>query len=320
MRRTPLGRPGQELWAFYRYQEALRRPSSAALLRQIREAMTLPPLPVQRRIKGSVWAVGVVKNEADIIGAVVEHLFRQGVTAALIADNGSSDSTPEVLARLASDYPVYVARDLEPGKYQGPKITLLANAVRRAGADWIVPFDADEFWFAHQGTLAGFLRDCRADIVEASIHNLYPVEGVPFGEGQWLLEKNPHSEVKVVFRSHRYAVMTSEGNHKVRRPGRSISGLRVMHVPWRSYDQFRRKSIQGREARSRTSQPQYIGSHLRYLGGLSEEEAQEVWRGILRWDTTDKIFWHPHGPAERVDPNEWSTWDPEGVLAPAQDL
>ena len=74
----------------------------------------------------------------------------------LIADNGSTDETPLLLAELAKRYRVHVALDREAGHYQGVKMTILSDWARRAGADWIVPFDADEFWFAPEGTLGDF--------------------------------------------------------------------------------------------------------------------------------------------------------------------
>jgi hypothetical protein len=318
MKRTPFGLLVQELQAFHRVQDERRDPVRSALTRQIKETMSLPSLPARRTVKGSVWAVSVVKNEADIIVPVVEHLLRQGVDGILIADNGSSDDTPLLLARLASNHSLYVAQDREPGHFQGYKMDLLCDAARRAGADWLVPFDADEFWFAPVGTLADFFRSCRAHKVSASVYNLYPAEGVAFGEGQWLLERHPHTSKKCAFRSHRYARLY-EGNHWVRRPGWATDGLRVLHVPWRSYDQFRRKGVQGLESLSHTYFPSGVGGHWRHLGSMSEERAREAWQSILCGREVEELCWSPRGPAERVDPKNWSVWDPGGVLAPAED-
>ena len=313
VKKTPIGRLGQELLAFRRARAKQRDPIDSALVRRVTEAMSLPALPSRRRARGSVWAVGTVKNEADIIGRVVEHLFRQGVEGVLIADNGSTDDTPSVLTRLASIGPLHIARDREPGHLQGGKMNVLCDCARRAGADWIVPFDADEFWFATAGSLRDFFRSCRADVVRAYMHNLFPVPDVAFGEGPWFLETEPHRLPKWAFRSHRYSHL-SEGNHRVRRPGWSTTGLRVLHVPWRSYDQFRRKGLQGLQSLSHTQLPATVGDHWRYLGGLSEEAAREAWNNILEGHAVEGIVWSPGGPTQQVDPSGWLTWDPDNVL------
>ena len=275
--------------------------------------MDLPSVRPSRRVKGSVWAVSVVKNEADVIVPVVENMFRQGVNGVLIADNGSTDDTQAQLRLLAERYPVHLAFDHEVAHFQGPKMDLLCDWARRAGADWIVPFDADEFWFAPDATIADYLRACNANIVKAAMHNLYPVAQIQFGQGAWRLDVTPHRLVKVAFRSHRWATL-AEGSHRVDRPGPSSSGLRVLHVPWRSYEQFRSKGRQGSEAILGTGYDPVIGSHWRTLGALGDEASRETWDRIVRGLPVDGICWSPGGPFQLVDSSQWRTWDPDHVL------
>ena len=279
------------------------------------------------RARGSFWGVSLVKNEGDIIVPVVEHLFRQGAGGILVADNDSTDDTRSLLVSLARRYPLYVAQDHEPGHYQGIKMDRLCDWVRRAGADWIIPFDADEFWFGPQGTLSQYFRRCRANIAKAQIHSLYPIPGVQFRQGPWRLEVPPHPVLtKVAFRSCRYSLL-AEGNHMVRRmspsrsglrinrPGQLASGLRILHVPWRSYEQFRRKGLQGMEALSRTGFDAEIGYHWRALGALNGEAARATWNAILSGERVDDVGWSPGAPFRLVDPSEWRVWDPDGILA-----
>ena len=79
----------------------------------------------------------MVKNEADIIEHTVRHLLSQGVDHVLVADNLSTDSTADVLASLSAELPIHVAKDRDPAHYQALKMGLLADAARRAGADWV---------------------------------------------------------------------------------------------------------------------------------------------------------------------------------------
>lgn len=285
----------------------------AALAARIRGSMDLPKLPTSSRIPGSLWAVGLVKNEADIVLPVIEHFIGQGVQGVLVADNGSSDETLQILHHLASKYPVHIALDGEAAHLQALKMDFLCSQAMNAGADWIVPFDADEFWFAPDMSLADYLSRSNADIVQASIHNLFPVPDVEFGQDPWRLEVNPHEQVKVAFRSHPHARL-AEGNHAVRRPGVEARGLRVVHVPWRSYEQFRRKTLQGRDALMRAGLATEIGSHWRRLGSLEEADARRTWKAIVDGFPVEDSCWSPGGPAVVVNPLGWQTWDPDRVV------
>lgn len=307
------GRLNQEYWAWRSSVALSWHPGRFAQVRRVRGAIELPRVPRRRRKKGSIWAVTMVKNEADIIVPVVEHLFRQGVDGVLVADNLSSDETPALLARLAEQYPVHVAVDREEAFVQDVKMTFLSHWARRAGADWIIPFDADEFWFAPGSTLADYLRDCGADVVSAAMHNLFPVAGIGFGQGPWRLETSPHELQKVAFRSHRHALLRN-GNHSVLRPGSASTGLRIAHVPWRSYEHFRRRGQEGSQALSLAGLDPSTGTQWRTVASYRDEQAREVWARILAGEAVEGICWSPGGPVRLVDPLPWPTWDPDGVL------
>ena len=145
------------------------------------------------------------------------------------------------------------------------------------------------------------------------MHNLYPVSGVPFKQGPWRLETQPHEYQKVAFRSHRHAIL-ADGNHDVQRPGRWSAGPRIVHVPWRSEDQFRRKTVGGAEALSRTTLDADVGWHWRNLGSLDDQAAKQVWKRIVRGEAVEGIGWSPGAPAQLVDPLAWKVSDPDGLL------
>ncbi len=268
------------------------------------------PQPAANVRPGALWAVTMVRNEADIIERTIRHFVAQGVEAILVSDNGSTDETPEILERLAREFPVFVARDEEPAYYQAVKMTLLADWARQQGAGWIIPFDADELWFAPDGTLAEWLAAQPHDVVVARIHNLFPGRR----PGEWALDVTPHLYPKVAFRALEGARL-STGNHEVLRRGSRGSGLRIAHIPWRSYPQFAGKLRHGALALALTDLGQEIGEHWRAAGTLAEERLQELWDDIRHGQPAPSLGWSPAGRTVAVDVAQWRTWDPDEVLA-----
>ncbi|PAK60721.1 glycosyl transferase family 2, partial [Staphylococcus capitis] len=91
-----------------------------------------------------------------------------------VVDNGSDDGTFELLQRLSRELPLSVGRDREPAYYQSEKMPYLAHRAQRAGATWVVPFDADEFWFGVEGMLAEVLTTSKNTVEISQLYNLFP--------------------------------------------------------------------------------------------------------------------------------------------------
>ncbi len=94
-----------------------------------------------------IVAITMVKNEIDIIEAMVRH------TAAVadhvvVLDHASADGTRDVLTSLRSEgLPISIIEESSPAKRQGEWMTRLLHdhALDRHAADWVLPLDADEF-------------------------------------------------------------------------------------------------------------------------------------------------------------------------------
>lgn len=90
-------------------------------------------------------AVGMVRNEADIIEAFVRHTLGF-VDELWLVDHLSTDATPSILDRLqAEGLPLKVTRHSENAQSQEILTSRLGQQAFAAGADWVVPLDCDEF-------------------------------------------------------------------------------------------------------------------------------------------------------------------------------
>jgi len=263
----------------------------------------LDPLPDGLRSVGGVWAVGIVRDEADIVETVIRNLLAQGVERVVIADNLSTDDTASILEALADSFPVTVLSDRLAAHYQAEKTTLLARAAAGAGAGWVLPFDADEVWTAPGTTVADWLAGCDADVVQVPVFNHVPTAGDDQGEPdpvrrlRWR-KAEPNRLHKVVFRADPRARL-HHGNHGVDRRGGRRRGLEIRHFPYRSEDQFLRKVRQGSAALAATDLTDEVGKHWRGLGAGDDQTLHAAWRTLVDTHNVASEWWVPrHGLVE----------------------
>lgn len=314
---SPRAQLGQLSWAAREYASRERLRRQALVVR----GMQLPDLRRRRRRTGEVWGVAMVRDELDVIGATLDHLFSQGVDRVLVVDNGSVDGTRELLEqRSHEDERVMVGMDPVVPYFQAEKMTWLANRAWRAGADWVVPFDADEWWFADTGLLAAHLRSRPESVLYADLHHMVPREPDPASlvRAEFVLDATPGQVGKVAFRSHPLA-RVERGNHAVSRVGRTGSSLRIAHAIYRGPGQVLRKVRQGTHAAELTGDDiAELTPHWARASGHGDDEVTAMWNAISRGEPEPRLGFPAVGPMVHVRPGTWSTWDPDGVLAGAQ--
>ena len=215
-------------------------------------------------------AVLTVKNEADIIGANLTHLYTEGVANIYIADGMSTDGTRDVLA----GFPCKVYDDDSPIHRQPYWSTRLAQEAYDDGCDWVLAVDADEFWYAPSGRL----------IVEELA--TVPDHVVKVYAPMWqhldydYREPDPKPLPKVAFRAGD-GVWVANGNHEAATTGASSVGLlAIREIQYRGFEHFCRK-IEERCATLDPSLPSYEGTHHTQYRDWSKEQLEPVWEKLV---------------------------------------
>lgn len=305
---------GQMSWALREYG----RPRRWVEQWRSNRGITLPelPAPPARARRDEVWGIAMVRDEADIIGLTVQHLLDQGLDHVLVVDNRSQDATPRILADISARDPrLHVGRDDEPRYYQAEKMTYLAHVARRCGARWVVPFDADEFWFARDEPLAEFLRrQDTATVVHAAWHSMVPSGDGPLDAGtEYLLDATPTFPGKVAARTHPLLVL-GVGNHSAARVGAHVHGIHIAHAVYRSKVQVARKVRQGAAAAVAAGKTGNIAPHWRRASGLDDDAIAAIWSTLQSGHPVPLLDHQAAGPMVPVRPARWSTWDPHDLL------
>lgn len=204
-----------------------------------------------------VVLVTVVRNEDDILESMLAYHLNAGVDHVLATDHRSTDGTAEILRQFERDGVLTSVREDRPTISQGEVTTAMARtAAVQLGADWVVPADADEFWWSREGPLRDVLTSLPARYTV--VHGLWrhfvlrPDDDRPFHERMTLrcrptpdLESVYQRQVKVALRADPDAVVESGNHGLVTRPaGQTLRGwypLEVLHFPLRSRAQLERK-------------------------------------------------------------------------------
>jgi hypothetical protein len=264
----------------------------------VKANLRLPDTPTS----AGVWAITVVRDEADVVGVAIDHLLKQGVSHVLAIDHLSSDETTQVMAQHGDVVTVVPYR--HAAFAQGTLMTALARHAARHGAEWIVPFDADEIWWTCDGRpLAEHLLARTDDVARAMCWNYLPTASDSADESPVCRlthrdEKPAEAWSKVAFRSHA-RVTVEEGNHGVSPERRIGSGLVIAHYPYRSRDQFIRKALQGNAGLSAARQPSNLGTNWRELGVFDATQLGQIWDDFVVTHQLPYDLWHAPGVLTR---------------------
>lgn len=237
----------------------------------------------------SVAAVLLVKDEADILPRQLRHLLGH-VDEVILWDNLSSDGSSDVMQDFAREHSDVVSYkvDSDPRHYQSRKMTALALEAFEKGHRWVLPIDPDEIWYAPEGrTLRDWLDGVgrETQFVKAAIYNHVataldnPKDLDPVDRIRW--RQRVHLDIrwgKVACRC-RPDLRISNGNHDANTSGVGTVGygLTIRHFPYRSAEQFVRKSLSCYHGLLQaTQETEGTGAHVRAYGKMIEEHGVEA--------------------------------------------
>jgi hypothetical protein len=254
-----------------------------------------------------IVATLLVRDEAEIVAACVEHLLGHGVDRIVATDNGSEDATRAILAR----YPEVAEVLDEPGR-DYDQAAWLTRMARRAhalwpGAAWVVHADADEFYLGLPSLLA-LPGDCAAACL-SRYRDFLPAEAAGPGPFERALYRDylagnvmlsgplPSADPAALAPWERPALHAFRLAHRpapdiyVGQGAHFVSGLsgrwaqahfvHVDHYPVRHRAHFERKARQGGEAYARYKGPAADGWHWRaWHAALPEGRAAEAYAAL----------------------------------------
>ena len=227
-----------------------------------------------------IVAVCTAYHETDIIDMTVKHLLAEGIDDVYVECPTGDEET----ATAAAEAGAHVRLEYEQYHDQPMTINHLAW---EAEADWILPFDADEFFYSPLRNQT--IRETLADLPDTvSTINVPKYQQHDW----WWGEPYPTGASKVVYRWSP-EMKIGPGNHTVTGadPNSLIlnNGLLLRELQYRSFEHFKRKV----EERSRTIDPSFgpeMGWHIRQHAGKSEAALQQAY---LELTDPTKTIWAP---------------------------
>ncbi len=268
----------------------------------------------------NVIAVACVRDEFDVIEAFVRHNLAYA-NRLIVLDNGSSDGTRDVLDALQGEgLPLDVLSDPSPGKQLSKRMTMLMrdHAVRRHGADWVLPLDADEFvTVAGDGPLVpegasvdqplrltwlSYLPDVSDD----------PAEVNPVVRIRHRLMDEPEQRVIKVFVPGKLAgcagAVLEPGNHEFSLAGRVCPSAPhdracLAHFPVRSRGQFVAKTVIGnlQNLVMAFHDPRW-GAHHRTYYDLLQRDPHAFSSDFASWLRTHHVYQFCRGRSAMPEP------------------
>lgn len=212
-----------------------------------------------------IAAVSTMRWEADRVKLVVDHLRAQGVDEFYISveydDMETSIAAGEAGARVLH---------VEPPFRQDHETTRLARTAVDCGADWVIPFDADEYWCGNGTSIRAALAD-----VPPNFMSVYAPMYLHIDRDHRLPHPKPLGKVAVRAAPN---ITYAWGAHSSTREGPICAGpLVIRELQYESFEHMREKAEKTRELFAQGHVDPLHGVHLQRLAALTDDELLHEW-------------------------------------------
>ena len=257
-----------------------------------------------------IAAVATTYNEQDLISKTISHLLGNGVDRIWCAD-ASTDATRLLLAQFPQ---VTIIDDNYAYHSQPHWIEALTQSAREENAEWVIPFDADEFWYAQDGRT---IKEALADLPDSTAVCV----AAPFQHVDFEHREPDHAAMsKMMFRPTP-GITIANGNHNLGGYDGDLNfeTLAIREVMFRSLGHMVEKSAL-RVERLDPSLPDGDGQHQKDIhamdaaGQAREWEARKAraavldpipYRGVKVCETCFEISGPGHESYPCVDRRKW---------------
>ena len=233
----------------------------------------------------------VVRDEADVVDAQIAYHLNAGVDCVIATDHDSRDGTTEILQRYEREGYLHLIRERGEVVETQWRTRMARLAATEHGADWVINTDADEFWMPRRGTLKEVFTAIpeRVGVVWAlSCHFVpRPDDGTFFAEHMTvrLSAEAALNDPTSPYRPHAKAahradpdVVVRFGSHRVETrlaPLPAWHPADVLHFPFRSFDQYERKTVR----RAQGDKP--LGQYVRGLQARDQGRVEDVYGSLV---------------------------------------
>jgi hypothetical protein len=189
-----------------------------------------PFIPFKQIDNPVVYMTLYVKDEEDIIESNIKFHMSLGIDGILVTDNGSTDSTMEILKKYQEKG--WIKEIIVNTSTTHPQAICVDKMIHIAKekyhADWVINVDADEFWWTPLRNLKKAIGNYpHNNIIYVPLKNMVPEEGLTWiewsnvvlnsienyeveGLSKYSLYRSPIP--KVIHRTQFYQII-SRGNH-----------------------------------------------------------------------------------------------------------
>lgn len=230
------------------------------------------------------------RDEAQIIETVLRHHLCEGLDRIYVSVGPSTDGTAQIVETLAAETgQLDVRHDANPIFHQAAVMNGLATHAGIDGAEWIAPFDADEFLYSLDGrTVVEALADCPHNklYLQAFVHHNWNTRVIA-----------PKFWHKTCYRWNPTALLTM-GQHDVSISGGVGGVLAIREWQYRDFSHYVAKRDLWLGALSDADRARGDVAHYQRLRDFEDEQLRKEWGELINVPTVhdpipSRLVLHP---------------------------